>query len=70
MVSYYSQLFSDDEVRRPLLDGLDFSSIKDVDSTVLEAPFTEEEVSGVIKGMASDKAPSPDGFSMAFFQCC
>ncbi len=45
MVSYYSQLFSNDEVRRLLLDGLDFSSIEDVDSTVLEALFTKGEVS-------------------------
>ncbi len=70
LVTYYSQLFSDDKVRRPLLDGLDFSSIDEADSTILEAPFTEEEVSGVVQGMAGDKALGPNGFSLAFFQCC
>ena len=70
LVSYYKQLFSDDEVRRPMLDGLAFSAIETADSTVLEAPFTEEEVHGVVTDMAGDKAPGPDGFPMAFFQCC
>ena len=46
LVSFCSQLFSDDEVRRPLLDALDFSSIDDTDSLILKAPFTEEEVVG------------------------
>ena len=53
-----------------MLDGLAFSAIETADSTVLEAPFTEEEVHGVVTDMAGDKAPGPDGFLMAFFQCC
>jgi hypothetical protein len=56
-------------VRRPLLDGLDFSSIDEEDNIVLDKPFTEE-VLGVLKDMAGDKAPGPDGYSMAFFQRC
>ncbi|KAF5442537.1 hypothetical protein F2P56_035184 [Juglans regia] len=36
----------------------------------LERPFEEVEIRSVIKGMAGDKAPGPDGFSMAFFQTC
>jgi hypothetical protein len=36
----------------------------------LEEPFEEREVWEVIKGMDGDKAPGPDGFSMAFFQEC
>jgi hypothetical protein len=36
----------------------------------LENPFEEKEVREVIKGMDRDKAPGPDGFSMAFFQDC
>jgi hypothetical protein len=36
----------------------------------LENPFKEKEVREVIKGMDRDNAPSPDGFSMAFFQDC
>lgn len=46
-----------------------FSSIDDIDRNMLDLPFTEEEVLGVVKDMASEKVPGPDGFSMAFFQC-
>ena len=70
MVHFYSNLFSDDEVRHPLLDGLSFPSIDEDDRVVLDRPFTEEEVWGLVKGMAGDKAPGLDGFSMAFFQGC
>jgi hypothetical protein len=70
LVSFYSRLFADDNVRRPLLDGLEFSSIDEEDNNVLEQPFTEEEVLGVVKNMAGDKAPGPDGYSMAFFRKC
>lgn len=37
---------------------------------MLDLPFIGEEVLGVVNDMVSDKAPGPDGFSMAFFQCC
>jgi hypothetical protein len=41
-----------------------------VEASSLEHPFEEREVLEVVKGMNRDKAPSPDGFSMAFFQDC
>ena len=66
-VNFYRQLFTDEEDRRPLLDGLDFYSIDEPDNATLDLPFTEEELSGVVKGMARDKAPGPDGFFLAFF---
>jgi hypothetical protein len=36
----------------------------------LVRPFDEEEVVRVLKGFNGDKAPGPDGFSLAFFQIC
>jgi hypothetical protein len=33
-------------------------------------PFEEKEVWEVVKGMEGDKAPSPNGFTIAFFQAC
>ena len=70
LVNFYSCLFSDDDMRCPLLDDLDFSSIDEEDNIVLDKPFTKEEVLGVVKDMVGDKAPGPDGYSMAFFQRC
>ena len=54
---------------RPVLD-VEFSSISVEDAIWLDRPFDEEEVFGVINNFNSDKAPSPNGFSMAFFQSC
>jgi hypothetical protein len=41
-----------------------------VEASSLEFPFKEKEVLKVVKGMNCDKAPGPDGFSIAFFQDC
>lgn len=35
---------------------------------MLEKAFEEEEVHAVVQSCAPDKAPGPDGFTMAFFQ--
>ena len=44
LVNFYSNLFSDEALRRPLLDDLPFSSIAEEDGLVLDRQFTEEEV--------------------------
>jgi hypothetical protein len=36
----------------------------------LDLPFSENEIKETILEMPSDKAPGPDGFSMAFFRTC
>ena len=38
------------------------------DAAMLEAPFYKEEVFGAFSDLHGDKAPSPNGFSMAFWQ--
>jgi hypothetical protein len=52
------------------LDNLAFDSLAEDEASSLELPFLEREVFEVVKGMNRDKAPGPDGFSMAFFQVC
>ena len=36
----------------------------------LDAPFTEDEIAAVIKEMAAEKAPRPDGFIGLFYKKC
>jgi hypothetical protein len=48
-----------------LLDTLDAG-----EASSLELPFEEREVLEVVKGLNRDKAPGPDGFTLAFFQDC
>jgi hypothetical protein len=52
------------------LDDLAFNSLDAVEAFSLELSFEEREVLEVVKGMNRDKAPSLDGFSIAFFQNC
>lgn len=71
IVSFYHLLFWDEEeVWQPTLDGVGFDTISQADSLVLESPFTKEEVLGVLGSMPGDKAPGPNGFSIAFLQHC
>ena len=53
---------------RPSLRGLSFERLEAVDAASLEEPFSEQEVMEALKGFCGDKAPGPDGFSMAFWQ--
>jgi hypothetical protein len=52
------------------VDGLSFDSIAEAEARWLKRDFEEEEVRGVVKAMNGNKAPNPDGFSIAFFQAC
>ena len=58
----------------PSMDGLEFTSIEEDERLELERDFSKEEVVKVLQEMEGDKAPGPDGFTMAFFskllECC
>jgi hypothetical protein len=69
-VNFYESMFAESMSWRSRLDDLDFNSLSAGEASSLEAPFLEREVKEVIFGMDGDKAPGPDGFSLAFFQAC
>jgi hypothetical protein len=52
------------------LDNLVFDNLDASEASSLELPFEEREVLEVVKGLNRDKAPGPDGFTLAFFQDC
>lgn len=68
IVQYYEDLLAEKVEWHPKLDGLLFDQLDSDVAGGLERPFDEEEVHLVVRGMCRDKAPGPDGFSMAFFQ--
>ena len=70
ITQFYRQLYSENVAHRPILDEVVFSSISEEDATWLDRPFDEDEVFGVVNEFKGDKAPGPNGFSMAFFQSC
>ncbi|RVW20925.1 Transposon TX1 uncharacterized 149 kDa protein [Vitis vinifera] len=52
------------------VEGLDWSPISEESALRLDSPFTEEEISKAIFQLDRDKAPGPDGFTIAVFQEC
>jgi hypothetical protein len=70
IVGYYESLFAEPMGWRPRLDNLEFDRLNEEEASNLEEPFEENEVWEVTKGMDRDKASSPDGFTLAFFQDC
>lgn len=70
IVSFYSFLYKESFCWRSLLDDLAFDSISRKNVEGLERPFDEDEVTGVVRSLNGDKAPGPNGFSLAFFQFC
>ena len=63
----YKTLLSDPGEWRARPEGLDFSRLTKSESTRMEVQFSEE-VSVALKDLNVDKAPSPDGFTAAFWQ--
>lgn len=56
--------------QREFIIDLDQLQLPAHDLHELDAFFTEEEVWETIKGLPSDKAPGPDGFTRRFYKCC
>jgi hypothetical protein len=70
VVQFYQDLFSEKHNWRPRLDDLFFDANLESEASWLKRAFEEEEVRKVVFAMNGDKAPGPDGFTMAFFQAC
>jgi hypothetical protein len=67
IVQFYKRLYANQFSLRPKLDGLSFLSIDADERNWLERDFEENEVWKVVRDLNGDKAPGPNGFSMAFF---
>jgi hypothetical protein len=68
IIQYYRQLYCESTLWRPTLSGLPFKTLGSDEANSLVLPFGEEEVLEAVRCMSGDKAPGPDGFTMAFYQ--
>lgn len=68
VLTYYKDLFTKEDWDRPSLDNLGFSLINEADADRIEKGFDEEEIKAAVFYLERDKAPSPDGYPIAFFQ--
>ena len=69
-MEFYQDLYSKREHWRPVLGGVEFTSLGAEEATHLERPFSEEEVVVALNQISGEKAPGPDGFTLAFFHHC
>ena len=68
--SAYQTLLSDPEDWRPSINGLNFKELGEGLASSLEVMFSEEEIFAALSSFCGDKAPGPDGFTMAFWLFC
>ena len=66
----FKQLLTEDSEWKADIGGLNLNQISQQEAEILEFPFSEDEVHSALMDMNGDKAPSPDGFTVAFWQCC
>ena len=69
MVNAFRSLLSNLGDWCPPLSEMQCETLENLDAFALELPFTkeeEEEVLGALLGCSGNKAPRPNGFSMAF----
>ena len=64
----FNTLLSDTREWRASLDGLSFQRIIEEEAARIELPFIEEEMFTALNDLNGDKAPRPDGFTIAFWQ--
>nr|CAN73960.1 hypothetical protein VITISV_023007 [Vitis vinifera] len=72
VVNAFQQLLSEDQSWKTDIEGLQLQRLSHAEAEAegLEQPFTEAEIHSALMGMNGDKAPGPDGFTVAFWQFC
>ena len=70
IVDAFQRLLTEDSKWKTDIGGLALNQISQQEADILELLFTEEEVHSALMDMNGDKAPGPDGFTMAFWQFC
>jgi hypothetical protein len=67
-VNFFRRHFQAVLWRRPLLEGVGFPSLSEVENEELLLPFSLEEIEEVVSECDGNKSPGPDGFNFNFFK--
>ncbi|KAL6334471.1 hypothetical protein AAG906_016011 [Vitis piasezkii] len=70
ILMYFEKLYSSPSGESWRVEGLDWSLISGESTSRLDSLYLEEEISKAIFQLDRDKAPGPDGFTIAVFQDC
>ncbi|RVW44349.1 LINE-1 reverse transcriptase-like [Vitis vinifera] len=69
-VGSFHNLYSEEGGWHPCIDGLTFMGLDSSEAERLELTFSKEEVFAALSNLGKDKAPGPNGFTMAFWLFC
>lgn len=67
-IRFFSSLFSEDNHDRPTFQNLGFNNITPSQSSMLTAPFSNQEIDNAVASCNSSKSPGPDGFNFKFIK--
>jgi len=70
ITQFFMGLYTEDQVERPFIEGLNWQPIDNDKARWLERSFEEEEVKKATWLMDKEKTAGPDCFNMAFYQYC
>ena len=70
VVGSFHNLYSEEGGWHPCIDGLTFMGLDSSEAERLELTFSKEEVFVALSNLGKDKAPGPNGFTMAFWLFC
>ncbi|RVW47226.1 putative ribonuclease H protein [Vitis vinifera] len=68
VVNSFQQMLSEDMVWKADIGRIQVSCISQQEAESLEIPFAEIEIHSALMEMSGDKAPGPNGFTVAFWQ--
>ena len=68
ILDFYQNLYTKKEQWRPTATFEDLASLTMEQKEWLERAFEEDEILATINSCAPNKAPGPDGYTMAFYQ--
>lgn len=66
---FFRNLYTNNRPLRPKVDGLNMPHLREGQAEWLDRPF-DEEVKKVVRLLDGDMAPSPNGFTLAFYKTC
>ncbi|GKU86405.1 hypothetical protein SLEP1_g936 [Rubroshorea leprosula] len=68
IAKYFQELFTEENWRRPKLDGICFRQITQFDNDLLTSTFSEQEIKEEVWNCEPSKSPGPDGFNFRFIR--
>ncbi|RVW58950.1 Retrovirus-related Pol polyprotein from transposon RE1 [Vitis vinifera] len=70
IVNFFGNLYSKPEGDSWKIEGIDWAPISEESAIWLDRPFSEEEVRMAVFQLNKEKAPGPNGFTLAVYQEC